>query len=148
LAATSISRKQRSAHFIAEPAAAYTDRQMGVRIARTLTIAAVALAAVTVSGSRASTGVAAPGVWAGCGSVALASAVLVRRIVLPHSGYRLLSMTQRHAAVVRKLFRDGRAVMAYPYVPPSGSSWECPADFGLRQEGVFHARRGKVAVIT
>src|SRR5215472_10192400 len=120
---------------------------MAVRIARMLTIAAVALAAGTVSGCGSSVG--PHGAWVGCGKVALPSEVQVRRIVQSrHPGIRPLSVTQRNPAVVRRWFRDACAIMGHPYLPPSGSVWSCAVDFGLVYKGVLYAGERRVAVLT
>jgi hypothetical protein len=123
------------------------QRQMAVRMARMLTMAAVTVAAGTGIGCGSSVG--PNGAWAGCSKVALPSEAQVTRIVqLRHPGIRPLSVTQRNPALVRRWFRDACAIMGHPYLPPSGSAWSCAADVGLFYEGVFYARDRRVAVLT
>jgi hypothetical protein len=119
---------------------------MAVRIARMLTVAAVALAAGIVSGCSNS---APPGgAWLGCVSAAPPSAVQVRRTAqLRYPGFQPLLVTQRNRAVVRRWFHDVCDIMGHPYLPPSGSVWSCPADVGLAYEGVFYAGNRRVAVL-
>lgn len=122
---------------------------MGVRMAKVLGVVVVVLATVMVGVSRGGSSVGPDGTWPGCEGVALPSAVQVRQTVqFPPSGFRPLSVTQRHTAMVRRWFRDVCVIMGHPYHPPSGSVWNCPADFGLTYVGVFYAGNTRVAVLT
>lgn len=124
-------------------------RQMDVRMVSLLGTAALALMAAAVSGSGGGASARPDGAQPGCENVARPSVVQVRRTVqLPQPGLRPLSVTQRHPAVVRRWYDDACAIMSHPYHPPSGSVWNCPADFGLAYRGVFFAGKKKVAVLT
>jgi hypothetical protein len=123
------------------------ERQIGVYVARLLGVAAVALTVVTVSGSGRTSGVGRDGAWAGCTNLAPSEVQVRRTVDLSRPGFPPLSVIQRHRAVVGRWFRDACAIMAHPYSPPNGSTWECPPDFGLFYDAVFYMGHTSVAVI-
>jgi hypothetical protein len=75
----------------------------------------------------------------GCASVSQATMVAVhesRRLVEP-TGPTARTVTQRHATLVRALFRDFCAAITHPDNPPTPIN--CPADFGIDYAGTFYA---------
>jgi hypothetical protein len=124
------------------------QRQMGVHVARLLGVASVALTVVTVSGSGRTSSLGSGGAWAGCTNVAPSEVQVRRTVAFSRPGLLPLSVIQPDPEVVPSWFRDACAIMAHPYSPPGGSTWECPASFGLSYDGVFYMGHTKVAVLT
>ncbi len=73
----------------------------------------------------------------------------VRRIeALAVPGREALSVTQHHAAVVRRLYFEMCVIVGHPYHVPPGSTLSCPDDFGLSYRGVFYAGEKTLAVFS
>jgi hypothetical protein len=91
---------------------------------------------------------AANGAWTGCGNLERPSVVQVRRSVsIPEpewGSWVRLSVTQRRAPLVRRLYYDLCVIVGHPDHLPSGPI-SCPADFGLVYSGVFYAADKKLA---
>jgi hypothetical protein len=111
--------------------------------------AVLALAVVGCASARAQADTAADGAWTGCGDVHRPSVVQVRRsVALPEPGWGSwvrLSVTQRSAPLVRRLYDDLCVIVGHPYHLPPGAVISCPADFGLTYTGVFYAAGRKLA---
>jgi hypothetical protein len=123
-----------------------------VRGERLAAIGAAAVLAVALAGwasAHAQTGTRAGGVWTGCGNVRSPSVVQVRRSVAlaePSWGsWVKLSVTQRSAPLVRRLYDDLCVIVGHPYQLPPGAVVDCPDDFGLTYRGVFYAAGRKLA---
>jgi hypothetical protein len=56
-----------------------------------------------------------------------------------------LSVTQRRAPLVRRLYYDLCVTVGHPDHLPPGAVVNCPADFGLVYSGVFYAADRKLA---
>ena len=68
---------------------------------------------------------------------------------LPQPGWPgPVSVIQRRAPLVRRLYSDVCLLVAHPDHWPKGVSVNCPADFGVLYRGVFYAGTRKVAMLT
>ncbi len=114
-----------------------------------LLIPVIAVAACSASGG-AGVRTGANGAWTACGNVARPTAFHFRRIEeLPQPGLPgPVSVIQRHAPLVRRLYRDVCMLVAHPDHWPKGIAVNCPADIGLVYKGVFYAGTRKLAVMT
>jgi hypothetical protein len=56
-----------------------------------------------------------------------------------------LSVTQRDAPLVRRLYDDLCVIVGHPDHVPPGTVISCPADFGLAYSGVFYEAGRKLA---
>jgi hypothetical protein len=124
------------------------QRQIDVRKAGLLAIAALATVTVAASGcGKVST--QPHGAWAGCGNLARPSVMQVRRTVaLARPMREILLATERRAPVVRRLFHDMCVIAAHPANLPPGATLSCPDDFGLTYSGVFEAGNKTLATFT
>ena len=108
--------------------------------------------AVAACGANGASGVTpqAIGAWAGCGNLARPTAFHFRRIEeLPQPGLPgPVSVIQRRAPLVRRLYRDVCVLVAHPSHWPAGVAVNCPADSGLIYSGIFYAGTRKLAVMT
>jgi hypothetical protein len=123
---------------------------MDVRGAHLTGIGAAAVLAVAgCASARAQADTTADGVWTGCGNAQSPSVVQVRRsVALPEPGWGSwvrLSVTQRSAPLVRRLYDDLCVIVGHPYHLPPGALVNCPADFGLAYTGAFYAAGRKLA---
>ena len=59
-----------------------------------------------------------------------------------------MSVIQRRAVLVRRLYYNVCVLVAHPDHWPSGVAVNCPADIGLVYRGVFYAGNRKLAVMT
>jgi hypothetical protein len=122
--------------------------RMGMRHTRLLGIAALAVIAAAIGGCS-DPGTQPDGAWTGCGNVARPAVVQVNRTVaLARPRVRPLSVTQRRAKLVRRLYYDLCVIVGHPDHPPLGSAISCPADFGLVYAGVFYAGDRKLAAFS
>ena len=119
---------------------------MGMRTAKLLGLVSLVLAAVAASGCG-NLCTQPNGAWTACGSVMRPSAVQVRRTA-SLSGRQALSVTERRAAVVRRLYFLMCVIAAHPYHLQSGQAISCPDDFGLSYRGAFYDRKTKIAVFS
>ena len=123
-------------------------RLMGVRHTRLLGIAVLAVIVAAIGGCGGPS-TQPDGAWTGCGNVTRPTVVQVHRTVaLARLSLRPLSITQRRAKLVRRLYYDLCVIVGHPDSPPPGSAISCPADFGLVYKGVFYARHRKLAAFT
>jgi len=124
---------------------------MDVRGVKLTGIGAAAVLAVAIAGCASAPAQAdtTDGVWTGCRDVQSPSVVQVRRsVALPEpdwGSWVRLSVTQRSASLVRRLYDDLCVTVAHPYHPPPGAVFNCPADFGLTYSGIFYAAGRKLA---
>jgi hypothetical protein len=119
---------------------------MGMRTAKLLGLVSLVLVAVAATGcGYVST--QSNGAWTACGNVMRPSVVQVRRTA-SLSGGEALSVTERRAAVVRRLYFDMCVIAGHPYHFQPGEAISCPDDFGLTYRGAFYDRKTKIAVFS
>ena len=69
-------------------------------------------------------------------------------MTIARPGVAPLSVTQRHAVIVRRLYYDFCVIVGHPAHLSPGTEIHCPADFGLVYQGVFYAGDRKLAAFT
>jgi hypothetical protein len=121
-------------------------RPRGMRHTRLLGISVLVVITAAIGGCGDPSSTQPNGAWTGCGNVARVTVVQVHRtMTIAGPGVGSLSVTQRHAALVRRLYYDFCVVVGHPANLPPSTEINCPDDFGLVYRGVFYAGDRKLA---